>query len=401
MAANTNYLDSTGTDLSNVYVTKEYIMDWYPDLVTQLKTPQLWTWGSNSGNLGDGTTVDKSSPVTTVAGGTNWKQVACGSQTAAIKTDGTLWTWGYNLFGQLGDNTSVTKSSPVTTIAGGTNWKQVSCGTYHTAAIKTDGTLWTWGYNLYGGLGDNTAVSKLSPVTTVAGGTNWKQVACGDNHTSAIKTDGTLWTWGINSSGQLGDGTTVDKSSPVTTVAGGTNWKQVACGSQTAAIKTDGTLWTWGGNGFGQLGDNTVVAKSSPVTTVAGGTNWKQVACGGYYIAAIKTDGTLWTWGINNSGRGVAYGQLGDGTSINRSSPVTTVTGGTNWKQVAAGFYHTAAIKTDGTLWTWGNNPYGALGDSTTVNKSSPITTVAGGTNWKQVGCSASHTAAISESEGW
>jgi len=137
MAANTNYLDSTGTDLSNVYVTKEYIMDWYPDLVPQLITPQLWTCGYNRfGGLGDNTTVNKSSPNTTIAGGTNWKQVACfGSHTAAIKTDGTLWTWGYNGFGGLGDNTIVDKSSPNTTIAGGTNWKQVAGGGYHTTAL--------------------------------------------------------------------------------------------------------------------------------------------------------------------------------------------------------------------------------------------------------------------------
>jgi len=400
MTANTNYLDSTGTDLSNVYVTKEYIMDWYPDLVPQLQTPQLWTWGLNIfGELGDNTTVNKSSPVTTVAGGTNWKQVAAAifrtQQTAAIKTDGTLWTWGHGSFGELGDNTAVNKSSPVTTAGGGTNWKQVACGYWNAAAIKTDGTLWSWGYNGQGELGDNTVVTKSSPVQPTGGGTNWKQVACG-YHTAAIKTDGTLWSWGYNSNGQLGNNTVVSKSSPVTTVAGGTNWKQVACGySHTAAIKTDGTLWTWGYNGYGQLGDNTTVDKSSPVTTVAGGTNWKQVSGGSFHTAAIKTDGTLWTWGSNG------IGALGNNSTVDISSPVTTAGGGTNWKQVSGGNYHTAAIKTDGTLWSWGYNSNGALGNNTTVDKSSPVTTVAGGTNWKQVAGGNSHTIAISESEGW
>ena len=402
MAANTNYLDSTGTDLSNVYVTKEYIMDWYPDLVPQLITPQLWTWGRNIyGQLGDNTTVNKSSPVTTVAGGTNWKQVSCGqNHTASIKTDGTLWTWGYNSIGQLGDNTAVNKSSPNTTIAGGTNWKQVACGTFHTTAIKTDGTLWTWGYNGFGQLGNNSTVDKSSPNTTIAGGTNWKQVACGQSHTASIKTDGTLWTWGRDSYGQLGDNTTVNKSSPVTTIAGGTNWKQVAGGNyHTASIKTDGTLWTWGRDNYGQLGDSNTVNKSSPVQVSGGGTNWKQVACGYGYTATIKTDGTLWTWGRDN------YGQLGDNTTVNKSSPNTTIAGGTNWKQVACGgglfAAYIAAIKTDGTLWTWGRDNYGQLGDNTTVNKSSPNTTIAGGTNWKQVAGGGTYTAAISESEGW
>ena len=304
---------------------------------------------------------------------------------------GMLWTCGYNLRGPLGDGTTTNRSSPVTTAGGGTNWKQVACGSEHTSAIKTDGTLWTWGYNIRGPLGDGTTTSRTSPGTTAGGGTNWKQVACGSEHTAAIKTDGTLWTCGTNYGGQLGDGTTTSRSSPGTTAGGGTNWKQVAGGmGHTAAIKTDGTLWTWGDNPYGQLGDGTTTFRASPGTTAGGGTNWKQVACGANHTAAIKTDGTLWTWGYNNY-----FGHLGDGTTTNRSSPGTTAGGGTNWKQVAGGFYYTAAIKTDGTLWTWGRDNYGQLGDGTTTTRSSPVTTAGGGTNWKQVAGGLYHTAAI------
>jgi alpha-tubulin suppressor-like RCC1 family protein len=354
----------------------------------------LWVWGNDYfGQLGDNTVTDKSSPVQTIAAGTNWKQVSCGSSvTAAIKTDGTLWGWGGNNYGGLGDNTTTNKSSPVQTISGGTNWKQASGGRYHTAAIKTDGTLWTWGYNYYGGLGDNTNVSKSSPVQTISAGTNWKSVACGVYHTAAIKTDGTLWTWGYNWAGQLGDTTTANKSSPVQTISGGTNWKQVSCGYHTAAIKTDGTLWIWGYNWCGQLGDNTTTDKSSPVQTITGGTNWKQVSCGQYHTAAIKTDGTLWTWGWNSNG------QLGDNIAyIHKSSPVQTITGGTNWKQVSCGSSVTAAIKTDGTLWGWGFNASGQLGDNTTTDKSSPVQTISAGTNWKQVSCGSNNTAAVKD----
>ena len=138
---------------------------------------------------------------------------------------------------------------------------------------------------------------------------------------------------GINSNGYL--------RTPVTTFAGGTNWKQVSSVSHTAAIKTDGTLWIWGSNGDGQLGDNTNVLKRTPITTFAGGTNWKQVFCGGAHIAAIKTDGTLWIWGDYN------WGQLGLSTpgTTDRLTPVTTIIGGTNWKQVSAGSLHMAAIE--------------------------------------------------------
>ena len=364
----------------------------------------LWTWGSETdGRLGRlNSNPDRLTPVTTFAGGTTWADTstaepedlytisAGGQHTAAIKTDGTLWTWGQGTYGQLGTNDVTSKFTPVTTFAGGTNWKQVSSGRFHCAAIKTDGTLWTWGLGNFGQLGDHTATNKSTPVTTFAGGTDWKQVSSGGYHCAAIKTDGTLWTWGSGTSGQLGGNITTYTFTPVTTFAGGTNWKQVSSGNRhCAAIKTDGTLWTWGQGSGGQLGDNTATDKSTPVTTFAGGTNWKQVSSGYRYCAAIKTDGTLWTWGLGTDG------QLGTNTTTSKSTPVTTFAGGTNWKQVSGGFSHCAAIKTDGTLWTWGNVTNGQLGDNTAITKFTPVTTFAGGTNWKQVSAGLSHTAAL------
>ena len=321
--------------------------------------------------------------------------MSCGiDHTAAIKTDGTLWTWGLNSSGHLGiNNFSGSRTTPVTTFAGGTNWKQVSCGREHNAAIKTDGTLWTWGYGINGQLGNN-SYGRITPVTTFAGGTNWKQVSCGRNHTAATKTDGTLWTWGYNTVGRLGTNDTTNRFTPVTTFAGGTDWKQVSAGDQhTAAIKTDGTLWTWGSGTNGRHGTNDTISRSTPVTTFVGGTNWKQVSCGQGHTAAIKTDGTLWTWG-SNSFSIFLFGQLGTNDTITRSTPVTTFVGGTNWKQVSCGRNHTAAIKTDGTLWTWGSENYGQLGTNDIIARSTPVTTFAGGINWKQISCS-DHTIAI------
>ena len=343
----------------------------------------MWAWGYNTNaQLGDGTTAHKSSPVQTVGGGTNWKSISVGDlHTAAIKSDGTLWVWGFGTLGQLGDNTSTNKSSPVQTVAGGTNWKQASAGTRTSAAIKTDGSLWIWGYNNLGQLGNNTDVTnRSSPVQTICSGTNWKQVAAG-YHVAAIKTDGTLWLWGWNNPGQLGNGTDITpKSSPAQTVAGGTNWKQVAVGTRhTAAVKTDGTLWTWGINGYGQLGDGTNINRSSPVQTIASGTNWKQVSCGLKTTVAIKTDGSLWTWGYNGNG------ELGDGTGLTRSSPVQTICSGTNWKQASTGSGNTTAIKTNGELWSWGVGSFGAVGDNGITSRSSPVQTIMSGTNWKQV----------------
>ena len=153
------------------------------------------------------------------------------------------------------------------------------------------GGLWALGLNSFGQVGDNTTTDKSSPVQTISAGTNWKQVSCGYSYTAAIKTDGTLWTWGRNSLGGLGDNSTTSKSSPVQTVSAGTNWKQVACGYQTAAIKTDGTLWLWGDNTYGQLGDNSITKRSSPVQTIAFGTNWKQVSCGSITTTSVQEMG--------------------------------------------------------------------------------------------------------------
>jgi len=380
-----NQFFSPEGDLENYFVTEYWLIDqWVGDT--------LWTWGANSeGQLGNNTSPnERLTPITTSAGGSNWKQVSGGNyHTAAIKTDGTLWNWGYN-YGILGDNTLNIKSTPVTTFAGGTNWKQVSCGSYHTMAIKTDGTLWGWGFNSNGQLGTGNQSSFIcTPITTFAGGADWKQVACGYDTSAAIKANGTLWVWGFNGYGRLGINNTDSKNTPVTTFAGGTNWKQVdTSGSYMAAINTDGTLWTWGRNDYAQLGNNTTSERSTPVTTFAGGTNWKQVACGYRTTAAIKTDGTLWAWG-----RG-GYGQVGNNSIEDGvSTPVTTLTGGTNWKQVTYGNRFAAATKTDGTLWVWGNDGLG-IGEGGSI-RLFPVTTFAGGTNWKQVACGGYHMSAV------
>src|SRR3989338_4891709 len=249
------------------------------------------------------------------------------------EVSGTVWTWGSNVYGQLGDGTTTDRYSPVQ-IGTGTNWSSVSAGYYHTIAIKTDGTLWAWGDNSFGQLGDGTTIDKSSP-TQIGTGTNWASVSAGYLHTIATKTDGTLWAWGYNYYGQLGDGTTIDKYSP-TQIGTENNWSSVSAYFHTVGIKTDGTLWAWGWNGGGQLGDGTTIDKSSPIQ-IGTGTNWASVSAGDLHTIAIKTDGTLWAWGWNG------YGQLGDGTTTDRYTPVQI--GLSDVIKIEAGWLHTIAIK--------------------------------------------------------
>ena len=395
------FLSDEFGDIEDYFVTDYWLID-------QFVGDSLWGWGrGNDGALGNNAPNQaRPTAVTTFSGGTNWKQVSAGSNfTAAIKTDGSLWTFGENFAfgslvrnGKLGTNDLSRRDTPVTTFAGGTDWKQVACGNHHVAAIKTDGSLWTWGSNEFGQLGDNTITTRSIPVTTFAGGNTWKSVAGGEGHTAAIKTDGSLWIWGYNNFGQLGINDGTNRSTPVTTFAGGNTWKQVDCGGlNTTAIKTDGSLWLWGNQGQGELGINvggSFQGRGTPVTTFAGGNDWKQVTCGKEYTAAIKTDGSLWTWGGNT------YGQLGTNNNISRSTPVTTFAGGNNWKQLSTGLNRIVAIKTDGTLWIWGWNGPNSLGelginDTSNTTRSTPITTFAGGNNWKQVSGLFQHTVAI------
>jgi alpha-tubulin suppressor-like RCC1 family protein len=383
-----NFL-SGGTDFTATFVPKSYLLDRYPEIVNSYRQAGLWSWGYNpNGEIGDGASVTTyNSPIQTISGGINWKYVGTSHYfSVAIKTDGTLWSWGLNNNGQMGTNSVVTTkySSPVQTVAGGTNWRLVSGGYAHVAAVKTDGTLWLWGRNAYGQLGDNTIVSKSSPVQITGGGTNWKQPSCAFGHTFSIKTDGTLWGWGKNNLSELG--LTLDnnpRSVPTLITGGGFTWKQVSAGTGgSGGIKTDGTLWMWGSNAYGALGRNNTTQTNSPAQTSVGGNNWKQISCSAgqtkFSTAAIKTDGTLWTWGDNS------FSQLGDGTTINKSTPSQTVAGGTNWYQVSVNQYTSGAIKTDGTLWMWGYGNIGALGDGTTITKSSPVL-IGSGANWKYI----------------
>lgn len=399
--------DNDGVDVGNKYVTKEYLINNYPNLLPTLTAPGAWVIGANSyGGLGDNSVVTRSSPVT-IAGGGMWKNITLTPRTSGgVKTDGTLWTWGTDSDGSLGTNSTATvRSSPGTTSGGGTDWVDVVTTFSGAMALKSNGTIWGWGTNGTGEIGDGTTASKSSPVSIVGGFTDWILVIRGNQNTShGLRSNGLLYAWGANG-GNFGNGTTVNRSSPVTVAGSSTTtpWTKVTSnGTSFFALKANGTLWGWGSNSNGDLGDGTFTDRSSPVTTAGGGTNWKDVSATTFCGFGIKTDGTLWSWGFSQNGEG----GTGIGLAVN-TSPVTIAGGGTTWAKLGrvgtTNFSAMSAIKTDGTLWSWGDNSSGQLLDGTTTNRSSPIlATVLSSKSWKSVTCSFNDNMVyIIESDEW
>ena len=350
----------------------------------------LWSWGENNlGQLGTSNQTNYSSPVQ-VGALTNWNSISAstngGQNTLAIQSGGTLWAWGNNNQGQLGLNTFPGSFSSPSQV--GTNlWLQVSCG-YSTSAIKNDGTLWAWGLNNFGQLGNGATSGQISPIQ-IGLLNSWIITKVGAYHTIAIQNNNTLWSWGTNGNGQLGLNTsTAAYSSPVQ-VGTLSVWTVGSAGyDYTLAIQSNGTLWAWGNNNLGQLGTSNTVVYSSPVQ-IGNLSTWLQVSCGYRSTAAIKTNGTLWSWGSNS------WGQLGVNTSTG-SIVVSPVQIGnlSTWSQVAGGWYHMAAVQNNGTLWSWGRNNQGQIGNNTSTNYSSPVQ-VGILNNWNSVACGYQYTASL------
>lgn len=306
-----------------------------------------------------------------------WKiVVAGGGHSVAIKTDGSLWAWGDNSKGQLGNGSNISKTTP-TKIGTATNWKAIAAGSTHNMALKSDGSLWMWGENTNGQLGIGTTINKNIPVR-VGLSTNWSQIAAGGQHSMAIKTDGTLWAWGSNFFSALGDGTDIDRYSPFQ-IGTDTTWTSIATAElHSIGIQSGNSfdyLLAWGHESYGELGYGTASINEHKPKIISSD-NWKYVAVGKYHSMAIHDNGKLYACGLNSSG------QLGNGTTTN-VNVMTQIGTATNWEKVWCGFNNSFALKTNNTLWTWGNNSLGQLGIGNTTNKTTPFQIA--GTRWRSI----------------
>ncbi len=332
------------------------------------------TWGLNSwGELGNGTTPSTNAnpipvQVSLISG---IKKIATGGgHSLALKNDGTVWAWGLNSSGELGDMTNINRTSPVQ-VSNLSNVVFIACGYAHSLAIKNDGTVWAWGANTYGQLGNGGTSNSITPVQ-VTGLTGVVEVAGGNDFSIAVKSDGTVWGWGNDLDGQLathcfGCGST----SPIP-ISGLANIVSVACGyHHSLALKNDGTVWAWGLNNSGSLGNGSISRSDSVIqphdvgnTGFLGGI--KAIGCGDRFSLAVKNDGSLLAWGDNSFG---ALGNASAGDSwfpvqVLNINSVTSVEGGT---------YQSLATKSDGTVWAWGDNVYGELGDGTTTERTTTV----------------------------
>jgi Tol biopolymer transport system component/alpha-tubulin suppressor-like RCC1 family protein len=329
-----------------------------------------YCWGTNgSGQLGDGTTTRQSLPIL-VAGGLAFDSISAGGEHAcALTSAGVAYCWGSNAYGQLGDGTTTNRATP-TAVAGDLTFTSLSAGEQQTCGVATGGTAYCWGRNTNGVLGDGTTTDHAAPAA-VSGGLTFLSVSLAiGQHACGLTTGGQAYCWGRNTHGQLGDGSTTDRPAPVA-VSGGLTFTMVTAtaNEHSCGVASGGAAYCWGWNNYGEVGDGTTTQRSVPVL-VSGGLTFSSVSGGASaFTCGRTTGGAAYCWGVNN------VGQLGNGTTTSSTVPVP-VSGGLTFLVVNAGFAHVAAVATGGVGYAWGSNGQGQLGDGTTIGKSVPVPVV-------------------------
>lgn len=296
-----------------------------------------------------------------------------GRHTCGVHADGTLWCWGANFYGQLGDGTTGSTGTPVR-VGTADDWTSVSSGGMHTCGVRDNGTLWCWGLNYRGQLGVGDRSDRKAP-TQVGSSTRWESVSAGWVHTCGTRTDGTAWCWGNNDYGQLGDDTHTNASRP-RQVARGSDWREVRAGGwHSCGVNTSGEAFCWGRNQSGQVGDGTLTGRALP-SRVGQASDWVAVEPAWTHTCGLHGDGTMVCWGGNEAG------QLGTGDPANTTAP-RPVTGGHQFATLTVGIGTSCGLDTQAELWCWGTGRYGELG--TDMNREDAPVAVAADQSWGQV----------------
>ncbi len=369
----------------------------------EIRNGSLWAWGNNEyAQLGDGTTNNHATAIQ-IGSNDNWLYVATAfAHSIAIKSDGTLWAWGFQPWSGSMGNPLIPEQ-----IGTDNNWISIAAGDSHNLALKSDGTLWTWGWNAAGELGLGNFDDTYSPVQ-VGSDNDWAFISAFSESSMAIKSNGTLWAWGYNASGELGIGSFADTNLP-TQVGSDKRWSKISGGIGFAtALQSNGSLWTWG-----NINDSNVPVQQgtdSNWVTIAGnygiranGTlwswsnnnfnqlgssnNWTSISSNYDFNLGMKADGSLWAWGNND------YGQLGTGNLNTQTNPVS-IGSVSQLLALAAGQSHSLMLKSNGTLWAWGDNSAGQLGIGNNLNKNNPVR-IGSGSTWVGISARSYNNAAI------
>ena len=312
---------------------------------------------------------NRSTPVDVAGLSSGVRAVTAGAaHTCALTEGGGIKCWGANDYGQLGDGTTTDRTTPVDVVGLGNGVDAIAAGNWHTCALTEGGAAKCWGYNGYGQLGDGTTTNRATPVDVLGLASAVRAVAAGGGHTCALTEGSGVKCWGANYYGQVGDGTTTNRTAPADVVGLAGGVRAIASGLwHTCAQTEDGASKCWGYNGNGQLGDGTTTLRASPVDVSGLASGVRAVAAGGGHTCALVEGGGAKCWGWNG------YGQLGDGTCAERHTPVDVSGLSSATPAISAGGNHTCALLAGGGVSCWGYNGYGQLGDGTTATRATPV----------------------------